>query len=624
MTNVASSFFAGAEMMTFLAPPSMCALAFAASVKMPVDSTTMSAPASPQAMAAGSFSAKTLIVVPPTVMESSVAETSSLRTPRTESYFRRCAIVVLSMRSLAATISMSAPDACTARKKFRPIRPKPLIPTRTVTVVLPSTQRAVPRDRDTLDSVPTLDPGRWRSSAVRGVGRPPWDAAISRPACRPSARPRCSGCRRPRHACRPWRGAGGCVRRRHPWSSAGGGAQAAPPGGAPFAYEGAGPRGPAEVGVVEVREAVRRRPHLAADAALLPREDGVVGAEPGEHGTDGVAVTDDDTVDATDLASLGGDVEAARCADEGERGLGAGAGHLERRRAARLGERSVGEEGAAPCALGVADGSADDLRRQSSHGATTAVDEPGLPRQGLSVLDDADHVTAALAQATGGEHEDLRCVSVDLRELAAQPTRGVRGVELGLDDDAATDDVQAAGEPQGGGDLGLAAARLGDLVPAQFVLHLRRHRHGGHPATRHRTPLPMLMMSRRAAAKRSGSCSPGRSRRATGATWRVAPRRRECSARRLSSSTTAGSTSTPSSRSRGARVAKVSRCRSALKPAVSPDPGSRLRTRRRRARVTSRASRTSGTRRWVITDVNHDPGPRTAQSAPRMAATDSG
>ena len=43
-------------------------------------------------------------------------------------------MVLLSIRSLAATISMSAPDACTARKKLRPMRPKPLIPTRTVTV----------------------------------------------------------------------------------------------------------------------------------------------------------------------------------------------------------------------------------------------------------------------------------------------------------------------------------------------------------------------------------------------------------------------------------------------------------------------------------------------------------
>ena len=49
-------------MMTFLAPPSMWACALVASVKKPVDSTTMSTPTSPQPMAAGSFSAKILMV----------------------------------------------------------------------------------------------------------------------------------------------------------------------------------------------------------------------------------------------------------------------------------------------------------------------------------------------------------------------------------------------------------------------------------------------------------------------------------------------------------------------------------------------------------------------------------
>src|SRR3954452_15485249 len=39
------------------------------------------------------------------------------------------------MRSLVATTSMSPPDATMARKKLRPMRPKPLIPTRTVTAV---------------------------------------------------------------------------------------------------------------------------------------------------------------------------------------------------------------------------------------------------------------------------------------------------------------------------------------------------------------------------------------------------------------------------------------------------------------------------------------------------------
>ncbi len=155
MTKVPSSLEAGAEMMTFLAPPSMWACALVASVKKPVDSMTMSAPTSPQAMSAGFFSAKILMVEPPTVIESSVTETSSASTPSTESYLSRWAMLLLSIRSLAATISMSAPDAWTARKKLRPMRPKPLIPTRTVTVCAAfHLMRGVPQVRGTLGLPP--------------------------------------------------------------------------------------------------------------------------------------------------------------------------------------------------------------------------------------------------------------------------------------------------------------------------------------------------------------------------------------------------------------------------------------------------------------------------------------
>src|SRR4051812_4269455 len=49
------------------------------------------------------------------------------------SYFNRCAKVALSVRSLTATTSMSLPLAATARQKLRPMRPKPLTPTRMLT-----------------------------------------------------------------------------------------------------------------------------------------------------------------------------------------------------------------------------------------------------------------------------------------------------------------------------------------------------------------------------------------------------------------------------------------------------------------------------------------------------------
>ncbi len=52
--------------------------------------------------------------------------------PSTESYFRRWAIVSSDPRSLTATKSMSAPRSVAARNRLRPMRPKPLMPTRTV------------------------------------------------------------------------------------------------------------------------------------------------------------------------------------------------------------------------------------------------------------------------------------------------------------------------------------------------------------------------------------------------------------------------------------------------------------------------------------------------------------
>src|SRR4051794_30924931 len=134
MTIVMSSSVAGAEMMTFFAPPSStCLRASAALVKKPVDSTTTSTPRSPQGSAAGSRSERTFMVDPAILMPSPSAATSSLSPPRMLSYFSRCARTSGLVRSLTATISMSWPLAAAARQKLRPMRPKPLMPTRTVT-----------------------------------------------------------------------------------------------------------------------------------------------------------------------------------------------------------------------------------------------------------------------------------------------------------------------------------------------------------------------------------------------------------------------------------------------------------------------------------------------------------
>src|SRR5260370_33863066 len=58
-TIVMSSFFAGAEMMTFFTGPRRCFLACSPSVNFPVDSMTTCAPTDSQLMAEGSFSENT-------------------------------------------------------------------------------------------------------------------------------------------------------------------------------------------------------------------------------------------------------------------------------------------------------------------------------------------------------------------------------------------------------------------------------------------------------------------------------------------------------------------------------------------------------------------------------------
>src|ERR1700689_578610 len=137
ITIVMSSSLAGAEMMTFFAPASMCARAAGPVVNRPVDSITTSTPRSPHGSLAGSRSARILIDWSPTRMVSPDTDTSYGSLPFTLSYLSRCAIVATSPRSFAATISMPRSPSATlaARQKLRPLRLKPLIPTRIVTVL---------------------------------------------------------------------------------------------------------------------------------------------------------------------------------------------------------------------------------------------------------------------------------------------------------------------------------------------------------------------------------------------------------------------------------------------------------------------------------------------------------
>ena len=64
ITNIGASAD-GAEMITFLAPPAMCIDAFSITVKMPVDSHTMSEPVSPHGTSFGLRIANCLLYTSP-------------------------------------------------------------------------------------------------------------------------------------------------------------------------------------------------------------------------------------------------------------------------------------------------------------------------------------------------------------------------------------------------------------------------------------------------------------------------------------------------------------------------------------------------------------------------------
>src|SRR3954447_14628564 len=172
-----SSLEAGAEMITFLAPASTWARALVASVKKPVDSTTTSTPRSDHFSEAGSRSACTLICWSPTRMASSVALTSASSTPRIVSNLSRWARALGSVRSLTPTISMSASPAAsrtrTARKKLRPMRPKPLMPTRTVTALFSwkTVSEATRRPYPAIGSIQKAEPSGFLGEHLRGQGR---------------------------------------------------------------------------------------------------------------------------------------------------------------------------------------------------------------------------------------------------------------------------------------------------------------------------------------------------------------------------------------------------------------------------------------------------------------------
>ena len=102
-TTVKSTSFAGAEMITFFAPASICFPAEALSKKKPVHSKTTSAPIFPHGNLAGSLSANTLIFWSPIWNPSAEVFTSWLSVPWVLSYLIKWALASIEPRSLIPT-----------------------------------------------------------------------------------------------------------------------------------------------------------------------------------------------------------------------------------------------------------------------------------------------------------------------------------------------------------------------------------------------------------------------------------------------------------------------------------------------------------------------------------------
>src|SRR5947208_712737 len=167
---VASAPSEGAETSTRLAPAVRCAEAFALALKMPVHSSAMSTPSSFHGSVEGSRTAVTLILPLPRLIESPSTVTVPGNRPCTESKRSRWALVSTGPRSLIPTTSMSLrPDSAMARSTLRPIRPNPLIATRTAMLVSPLIADAGPADlrpRSFLRRIARF--GRARTDYMRG------------------------------------------------------------------------------------------------------------------------------------------------------------------------------------------------------------------------------------------------------------------------------------------------------------------------------------------------------------------------------------------------------------------------------------------------------------------------
>ena len=137
----------------------------------------------------------------------------------------------------------------------------------------------------------------------------------------------------------------------------------------------------------------------------------------------------------------------------------------------------MSQEGATPGGNAVTQAAADDLRRQPPRRPTPGVDQPGLTGERLAVLDHPNDVTGSAADSRARDDDQVARVTEDLTDFCAQPTGSRTRIELRLDEDPATVNVQTAGESQNRRHLGLPAAGLGDLDGGQLRFHLGGHCH---------------------------------------------------------------------------------------------------------------------------------------------------
>merc|ERR1719487_112202 len=122
-----SASLAGAEMMTFLAPPSMCFMQSGVVVKAPVDSQTYSTPVVDHGISVGSRVAERDTSAPLILRPVSVISQVPLKRPCTVSCSRRYFMYSGDMGELMC-LSSNDSRSMAMRTTWRPMRPKPLTP----------------------------------------------------------------------------------------------------------------------------------------------------------------------------------------------------------------------------------------------------------------------------------------------------------------------------------------------------------------------------------------------------------------------------------------------------------------------------------------------------------------